>query len=81
MKLNTKLHSELLKEPFKPTELPKFQKKLKNKRTPSDENTNSARSQQRCELSDVEYGYDTQQDELEVKQQFSRYVDQDVYFS
>lgn len=43
----------------------------KNKRTPSDENANS----------DVEYGYDTQQDELEVKQQFSLYVDQDVYFS
>lgn len=71
MKLNTKLHSELLKESFKPTVLPEFQKKLKNKRKSNDENANS----------DVEYGYDTQQDELEVKQQFSRYVDQDVYFS
>lgn len=30
---------------------------------------------------DVEYTYNMQQDELEVKQQFSRYVDQDVYFN
>ena len=56
-------------------------KPKKNKRTPSDENVNSARSQQRCELNDVEYSYDTQQDELEVKQQFSFHVEPDVYFS
>jgi hypothetical protein len=50
---------------------PKFQPKLKNKRKSNDENANS----------EVEYGYDLQQDELEVKQQFSSYANQDVYFS
>ena len=53
----------------KPTSKPKKNKRKSSKT--SDENANST----------LEYGYDTQQDELEVKQQFSRYVDQDVYFN
>ena len=54
---------------IKPTAQPKPNRKNKPKQSKQSTQT------------DVEYTYDMQQDELEVKQQFSRCLEQDVYFN
>lgn len=54
---------------IKPTVQPKPSRKNKPKQSKQSTQT------------EVEYTYDMQQDELEVKQQFSSYVSQDVYFN
>lgn len=48
---------------------------------PKPNRKNKSKSRDQSAQTDVEYTYDMQQDELEVKQQFSSYVPQDVYFN
>jgi hypothetical protein len=50
---------------------PNLKTRLKTKRKSSDDSTNS----------EIEYTYDRIQDDQEVKQQFSLYLEQDVYFN